>query len=72
MPAIADIEQTSRKVGFVPSRREQMQRWMQLLDHFVGAQEQGGRYFHPNRLGSPQIDDRPKSGWQLDRKIGGL
>jgi hypothetical protein len=43
-----------------------------LIDHLIGAQQDGFRYFEPERLGSAQVDDEIELGRLLDRDVAWL
>src|SRR5262249_9586846 len=57
-------------------RREQMQQKTcasaRLLDHFIGAQQDRGRYFETEGLGGLDVDYQLELRRQLDRQVGGF
>src|SRR5262249_35166442 len=76
LPPKADKQRTSRYVRFVPiaavSSCSKMSAEASLLDHLVGAREQGRWQRNPQRLGGPQIDGQCKLGRLHHRQIDGL
>jgi hypothetical protein len=67
LPSKAEVERMCRVVAFVPgaSFMYRSKRWS--LDHLVGANEQGGRKWHSERVGGPHVEDQ----FQLGRLIDG-